>query len=1367
MMRVVTLWFRKISDHRGDDTGFRGGVLKLALNAIIVGFLIFGLPQSGSAQNTIYRIFDGDVQVLSSDETGMTLDYTVPSASLIGIEGYAEQYKYPQIERTAQNRIPGQPLLPIKIIPVAVPYGAKPLIKVLSQNYSLLAIVEVAPFVATSSAESFSAEVAAKSQNLRNWPDQVAYIAGEEVIRGLRIIKIGLASVKYQNGALYKAENLSLRVDFNNGSRTLTAASRPVGEVFDYILSKTVVNYDIAKGWRADWPQALYKMPAEASPFDSASVWVKMEISASGIYKVTRYELAAAGVDVDQIDPRQFRVFYGGGEELPFDNADPKPQLEEIPIAVSGSDDGSFDYNDQLLFFGEATDRFKHSAQDGRYIYRRNHYTARNVYWLACGGSFVNPPRRWPLVDGTPQGTPFMIMTSFEDNTHDEQEIIFYRSESSGEFPNYFEWYWGRQTNFSINVQLPDYVLGTQAKAIIKTRMSSNGERFFANGIQATRDSVYRNPYYNLTFYRTTNLNSGYNNFVMDNSTEFFLDYVEVNYTRLLKLVDNTLAFTAPINPGLIEYHVAGTPADYILLDISSSDSIKQIASSSLAADTLKFQNQNAGHRRFYITNPSRYRTISRYTPYQPDNLRDPANAADYVIITHSLFKNQADELAALRRRVNPAMAVRVVNVDDIYNQFSWGLFDPLAIRDFLRYAFENWTDAQPAYALLVGDGHFDYRNNMGSGRPYYIPPFEAVDPPEAGASASDENYIYFGPYGYFDADSSGSLDMIIGRLPVNSTEEMDVVLNKTINYEEHPVMGKWRNNIIISADDNNGDARSPYEWFHTTQAESLANRHVPRSLEVQKIYMIDYPYRAGGYKPDAREAFIDAFNNGALIVDWIGHGNKGLWAHEQFFRRVEDIPRLHNGGKLPMVLAASCSIGFFDDPLEQGMSEDFVRYSQGGAIASIGATRIVWAGPNTDLNNEVYDNLLYDDSTTFGGALYIAKFLRQNPGGPNSNDRNFIFFGDPALVAGKPILKTRFTYQPDSLKGLTVDSIAGQIFNGSGQFQSDFNGTVQVLVKDASINHHKALTDRNNVPINPPNYIYVDYILPGATIFSGPAQVTNGIFSTSFFVPKDITYGGAQAKIYVYIDNGLVDGSGVVDSLPIAGGVSGENDTTGPSIEVTYDGRNLTGNIAGVPSGARLDVTLFDPHGINITGAMGHGIIVSIDDGQTYQTDITSQFSFDLGSWQRGKVSFGLPELAEGEHGLSLKAWDNYNNSATFNGALMVFEDESFAITEVMNYPNPAKKVDRTEFQYRLNRSAEMISLKIFTLAGRKIKSWQLDSPEYLTNGYHKLAYNLRDNDGDQLASGVYIYKIEAVGLDANGQKKKVESQSKLVVLR
>ena len=1329
--------------------------MKLILSAVLSFLFIFTALNPSLAET----IFDNDIRIIKSDQTGITIIYDAPRAELVTPDGYPEKYKAPRIARTARIAKDDAPLLPVKLIPVGVPFNAKPTISIISQSYSPIAKAEVPNYASEGSKEAFDAKIASQVIQ-KNWPLQDAYFEGESVIRGLRVLKLALAAAKLQDGTLYQADQITVRIDFNSPGTSRSYAARPNGQVFDKVMSKVVANFDQSQNWRVEWPPIPYKTASTQSVFDSAQVWVKISTTQGGIHKIVPYSLSSLGIDLSSYDPRQFRLFYGGGDELPVDNDVARPVLTEVPISISGSSDGSFDFGDELLFFAETVDRPEYDSTYQRIQMQRNHYTYRNAYWLALGGDFAGSPKRWADVSGEPVQQFALVSTSFTELSHIEQELDFYFDGFIDEPTDYYNWWAGNQKTFNYSTQLQDVVPGSVADVFVKSKQEFDQLMVNNHVVPSTNRSGEFTEYQSSDFAAGT----AFNSLFLSDANPVFLDYIDVLYNRLLNVNNNQLAFRSPDDIGLIEYHLTEVPANYLLLDVTAADNVSRITGAELTGTNLRFQYPNTGQEKFFICTAGNYFSPTSVELYEPDDLRATSNGADYVIITPAIFYDQSRQLADFRSSRNPDLRVRVVRLQDIYNQFSWGLDDPTAIRDFLKYTFENWAGAPPSYALLVGDGHFDYRNNWNNNEPNYMPPFHSVNSSSGRRPfGSDESYIYFGEFGILDSDNSGGLDMMIGRLPANNTSDMDVMLNKIINYDAHPNLGKWRNTVIIAADDNLSGSDSQNENFHTDQGEGLANHNVPNTMEVKKIFLVNYPLRAGNSKPDAREALIQAFNDGGLVVDWIGHGNKGLWAHEQLFRRIEDIPRLTNIDKLPLVFTASCSIGYFDYPTEQGMAEDLVRAPNGGSIVSIGATRKVYSSGNIDLNEYFFNQLLYEDSISFSQALYVAKMLRE-AGEPNDNDRKFMYFGDPALIAGKPILKTLFTYRPDSLKGLTVDSIAGYVTNSEGDVQTDFNGRVWVLVKDASVRErvYEIHYDGN------PNGYYNDIIWPGPTIFNGPAAVTNGYFSSSFFIPKDITYGGTGAKIFVYFENGAIDGSGVVDSLPMAGGVSAEADSIGPTIEVVYNDRTLDANsMESLPSNAALQVNLFDPHGINITGTMGHAITVELDNGETNSMDITNNFNFDDGQWQSGTANFQLPELSEGEHLLTVKSWDNYNNSSLFSTYIQIYASDEFFVSDVMNYPNPAVEIDSTVFQYMLSNNADRVTLKIFTLTGRKIRSFDLTSPEYTTSGFHYLPYDLRDSDGDRIASGVYIYRLEATGVGFDGRRRKSDFQSKLALIR
>lgn len=1315
-------------------------------------WLFFGLMCFGATT------YDDDVSVYESSAAGVSFTYKVPEAEFSRFDIGDKVFYNIEIARTAQIRQEGFAQIPMKIVSLAVPPGATVAIRVIDSEYKNVEFRQIAPFFARESEEEFikaySSPAASRPQLPPSWP----YAAVREQIRGLNTVKIAIPTARYdpQSGALSLLRSETVRVDFTGGE-VRVAAYRDPGPAFDRIFRKVIANYDAGREWFMPRESGITaRATTTAAVFDSSDTWVKIELVTEGIYKFGWLEFNAAGIEPLSVDPSQVRVFYGGGRELPVSNFDPRPQMVEIPIEILGGGDGTFDNGDYVVFYADAVDSWEYADSLGRYLHYRNHYTGRNVYWLTTGGSFSSPPERLASVDGSPIGSYDVSVDAYRAQYHKEEEFIFFRPSPTQELLDYFDWYWGFGKEFRPTVQLFDMVPGEDARVVVRHRLGSPSLR--VNGGTLIPPST--NQYFST--YITGDLSSGLNSLELYSTSDFFLDYIDIDYSRWLKTIDEVLLFVQPDTGGVISYNLTDVASPYILLDITDKDNPVKITGGRLQGQDLEFYDSVSVdmHKQYYISSISRLKSPSAVSFYAPDDLRDttsPDNRADEIIITYDGFYDQA-EILAQHRRDYYNMPTRVVRISDVFNQFSYGLVDAVAIRDFLKYAFENWPAPAPTFALLLGDGHFDYRDNLGAGHTEFIPPFENDHIP------SDEHFIYFGRQYYLDSDSSGAPDMMIGRIPANSVSDAEDMIGKTIDYDASPDLGSWRNRIVIAADDNT-TPRTSHETFHTMQAEALANQHVPVKFEVNKIYMVEYPMR-NYEKPEAREALINAFNQGCLIVDWIGHGSPDLWADEHIFRRTEDIPRLVNGKKLPLVFTASCSIGFFDDPAIESFGEELIRNRSRGSVAVISATRAVLASPNTQFNNKVYDELLYQDSVGIGEGMYVAKYLRQI-GGLQPNDRYYVLFGDPSQLLQFPKFDVEFTDAPDSLVALSEDRVSGRIVDNDGNLMSGFNGTVQITVKDGSIVRSIVMRDRNNNPLDPPNNT-ISFISPGATIFTGPVDVTNGLFSSEFFIPKDVSYGSQGARIYAYGENGTYDAVGVVDSILVSGSIPAVEDSTGPEIRLYADGREFVPGATLVGSGFTLMAEISDEHGINITGQLGHGIVVKIDDGDLYEADVTGNFRFNRGDYRAGSLQTPMPAIPLGEHVITLKAWDNFNNSTLITKTIEVISTENLRLFDVMNYPNPIRKADNmTTFQYCLSEVADRVSIKIFTEAGFRIRTIDLSSPSFTGIDCHRFDWNLRDADGDPLANGVYIYRVEATGMDASGKRVRADESRKLVILR
>ena len=1310
-------------------------------------------------------VFDNDVEILQSDQTGVTFRYTVPEPSFDPLQIGNNQFYRLNISGTAQKGKDGEVEIPVKIVPLAMPPGAKAIIHILDSEYNPVEYKKLAPFFLRFNEKKYLEAFSSAQAANPIIPSDQPYIAPSGDIRGLKIARIAVPTARYSQSpaSLSVLKSMTVRVDFEGGKLSLAAGFRDPGSTFNRILQQTVANYDVGKSWFISQSPEITRMALEqaASPFDSAMTWIRIEIPSEGIYNIGWLQFNSLQIDPATIDPAQIRMFYGGGRELEVSNSKPRPTLQEIPIEVTGAEDGHFDSGDLIIFYGDAVDSWGYDTLSHRFEHYRNDFTDKNVYWLTYGGNFSGSPKRFAVTDGTPSGPIDISTDTYNALYNKEQEAVFH-SGFYGDQENY-TWYWGNGRSFDISVQLDSVVSG--GTAIIVTRQVDGIPMLRVNGSSDISPLTYG------TFctYRTSLLTNGLNTINLHSTSDYYFDYINIIYPRWLKAIDGNLRFSQPDTFGIIRYNMTDIRPSYYLLDISDKRNPVKITGGSLNGSNLVFDDtvSASSHKQYYISSQDRFNNPSSISIYQMDNLRDtslPQNHADEVIVTYDQFYDQAVRFAQHRQQTY-GLTTRVVKVSDVYNQFSYGLFDPTAIRDFLKYAYEIWSDHTPTFALLVGDGNYDYRNNLGHNERNYITPFEKPDGGEY--VMSDERYVYFGGDGRLDSDNDSLPDMMIGRLPSDSPQETDDMVTKLIDYDSNPDLGSWRDRIVIVADDNlNPDYNSVGEDDHTIQAEALANNHIPSQFEVAKIYEIDYLRQANGEKPGARDALVGAFNQGALIINWTGHGDANLWSHEHIFRRTEDMPRLVNGKKLPLIFAASCDIGMFDVPGAECLGEDFMKEPTRGSIAVISATREVLGGANSAFNQVVFDQVLKKDSIGIGAAVYIAKFLRGG-GVTILNDKYYVLFGDPAQLLQYPKYKVHVTSAPDSIIALSVDSLSGDVTDSAGTPQTDFNGNIWVTVKDGSVIRTVILRDFNNNPVRQSPFS-VNVLTPGANIFVGPAEILNGHFTSRFFIPKDISYGSRAAKILAYGENGEIDAIGAKDSILISGSLPNIQDTTGPTISLTADTRPFSLGTTLVPTSFTLGAEIQDEHGVNITGQLGHGIVLSIDGGDSYEGDLTGNFVYDMGNYQRGRLDFKMPELATGEHELSLKAWDNFNNSTITTRRIEVVANQKLAMTEVMNYPNPIRKGDiNTTFQYRLNDSVSKVSIKIFTEAGRKIKTIETSSSDQTKMDYNQVPWDLLDADGDRLANGIYIYKISASRVDINGAHDSADETGKLVILR
>ncbi|MCK4224148.1 MAG: type IX secretion system sortase PorU [candidate division Zixibacteria bacterium] len=1302
------------------------------------------------------------MQILKSDQEGVIFRYRVPEFTQNKIELGGQIFDLINIDKCALSNLPGKPQLPIRRVIIAVPPQAEISVEILEKEGAELSGINLAYALKAEPDEKSPVGYKLIPSKIKEtldhyYPSEIVSVGFPTFLRNQRIIELEIFPVQYNSArkSVRYYSQITVKVHFSGGRSGTFKGEK---DLFEKIYRNVLLNYDESKGWRKTAEERGLLKPGIPYPFGYSDNWYKVIVRENGIYKIDRPMLIQAGIPVSSLDPRTLRMFSGGGGVLPLDNSNPFLQLKEMAIFVSGEEDGTFDSEDFILFFGWSTNDWDYDSTGDVVGFHTNPFTNDNVFWLTFNSTLSESPKRMQIKDASlTKQSP--IPLKFKSRIHVEKDKTL-RRYPSGYVGDYFHWYWMETASAQMFVSLPGAF--PQGACLIKVKHTGSYPNLWVNDEPAEiLDSLSSAS---LTVARSFDFHGGLVD-TLDISFPggAFLDWYEIEYFRLFECHDRQLFFESPKTPGVTQFNISNLFSSQIyLFDLTDYFDIKRLEGVQIAGEFARFQDtvQADTKSRYFLVDESRIKKPTKMFQDEISSLKEVLNRADFLIITHSDFYDQIQSLKSFRESYN-GMEVKVVEVQDVYDEFSGGLFDPVAIRDFLKFAYQSWGKPAPAFALLLGDGHYDYKNNQGLGSVNYIPPFAPTW--EGDRSVSDENYIYFGKYGYLDSDSTygpldRKLDMVISRWPVRTEGEVEVVLEKVIGYEETPEFGTWRNLITLVADDE-FTRESSSEAFHTQDTEELAKLHIPSSFNLLKIYLMEYPFDFKQEKPEAEEAIINAFNSGSLIINFMGHGNPDVWAHEKVFKRSQDIPRLNNKRKLPLVYTASCSIGLFFSPTSEGMAEEFLRAEDKGAIATISATWLVYPDPNAALNFEVYDLLLNQDSLSIGEALFCAKLLRQ----PNSNDRQFVLFGDPVMKLGAPRLKAELIeVSPDTLSALSLISVKGEVKDNVGGLMTDFNGIAKILAFDSQRKRTHTM----------PNEGKVSYDLPGLVMFKGNAEVKEGKFQVSFVVPKDISYGGNTGRISVYLEDqnsaGSIgqDGVGVWDSLVIRGSDTTVIDTIGPHITLSFDERKGFTDGETILPHSILKLSIFDEHGINITGEVGHGITLMIDQDFQHQMDLTGDFEYDIGSYRQGSLSYRLADLSEGDHVLTIKAWDNANNSSVISANVRVSGQRELELTGVMNYPNPFPNSfsDVTNFYYHLSQDVDRVEIKIFTQAGRMIRHIPFASS--LGGINYSTTWNGRDQEGDEVANGVYIYKIIAEGT-VNGERKVKEAFGKAVVVR
>ncbi len=1143
-----------------------------------------------------------------SDSNGITVEFDLPELNVSTIEHHGFRYRSVRYEGSGFTNEAGNPQLPVSRVMLGVPPNASFHVEVTHATHQTRRISRISPVphrVRQTSSEGMEIFVdewredgAVYQSEDAHYPRSLAQISYDGYIRSQRVILLELHPVQYQprTRSLRIHPRLVVRVHIDydptrprgsrapGGSGSLTNRSissirsvEPI--VFERMFQRQLSNYDEARRWRVPREQQIAFAPATQQP--TVDGRYKILIDNTGIYRLTSEDLLQGwNIDLRDVDPRylhlrRYRAEHGN-------------EGQEIPIYIRGEADGRFDRGDYLEFFG---------------LDAESKYTHWNVYWLTVErtrGKRVTEINAHP---GDPRAKTVPVFRSKvvfeEDHLTSNLEHVSPDDVSPGNKHGWFEsldfWYWTGIKNAGDfnddNLEFPLYDL-TQSFVQPRIRVLLQGGAptkheilVSVNGIRidnatwsdqnvATVERTLRawdnlrditkNERNELTITRVDTTTE-------DDTTRYpyhaYINSFEVEYTRLLKAVNDYLAFSSPtstepyavrkhrtleytvqsfLSPDVEVFEYDGEvltaklqipKIDRVPLNRADRDRLRLIFRESShvgeaheqtiplgdiphLAYNATFHAPDSHDAKFLAVSSAGVRRPVRVEYVPPTDILSPSNGADYLIISHPVFFEASHRLAEWRSTSKGGgHRAKVVDVNQIYNTFSNGMVDPNAIKAFLTYAYNYWAPPALSFLVIMGDGTFDYR---GTDEEIY------PDPPEL-LGYIPTHYIWTSSFGrtsidHWYATVSGIdelADFYVGRLSAETPESANEIVEKIVNYEGDRPNGSWRRQIISVADDeinNSGD------FIFKKSLTEVAQSHTLLGYETTRIFLEDIikevnanPEAYGSKLPKhvAKEMIINTMGKGAVIAQYAGHGGRIVWAHEAIFDNAS-IDRVDQTEHLPFMLVLSCYNGYFDAPGEPSMAEKLLRKERGGIIGMLSATRLTYGSGNDTLNRIIFDNLFKRNVRGLGELSFDSKveLLIRDGIGQIDVMMEYTLFGDPAINLAiadyemQPEVKTK-TVAP----GETLRIAPGEIFEveydpGRKQKQftplSDFNGTLQV--KAVFPGTHKTV-EREEGAVE---------AYSGDVIVTRDTRVSNGKFpAISLPVPKGISAGNAHVEYY------------------------------------------------------------------------------------------------------------------------------------------------------------------------------------------------------------------------------------------------------------
>lgn len=995
-------------------------------------------------------------QLIPATNQSIVIEFSAPEYRLLPIEVSGAEFQQIEIPGTVQTNQPGLPRLPALYILLGVPAGVEFTLEtqiadasLLSGKFTLPAAELPAPISqeyqpGVYEMEEINSVLAVPSAEI--FPAEPVEILEDAWLRDQRILRLAYYPFQYQpaTGQLIWNKALQVTVKFDTTQAVgMDAGDEEPNNPFELALQHSLLNYNQARAWRTLPGSRLNQTAAPFLP-DQVENFVqplyRISIQNDGLYRLTYENLTEAGFPVGQ---------------LTFTNLKLTNQGRTVGYSYDDLDEnGLFGPGDSFVFYGQ---KFYGDWMAQRYVNENvnwrsftiqlsngsystwkpalnadqlEKYTDQNVYWLTVDSGLARPvPQSTKSIknglesqlDQQTQALKVFLPwvarntsnASYPAVVHEEpslrSRVILFAGEDS--------WFWDEIQTSSSTTRIYSVNLSAPAPGVHQVRFSGELVAAYTNDYAGPdhhiqiylNDPLHTQPildatwegksrYHFETLVDQSRLVDGSNQIdLVVNKTPgmtveyLFLDWFQFDYQRLYKAGNNRLTFTET-NPGGHTYRVSGFSGnDLSIFDITDPLQPVRILDFAYDGSQARFTADSSGTAEFHL-GPAQALLPAEIQAYTPVDFTTPA---DIILIAAPIFLPALQPLADYRAA--QGLSTLLVDIQTIFNQFNDGIYNPIAIKNFLAFTFANWNKP-PSYVILVGDGHWNFKGSPNYGTaPITMPPnLSWVDPWQGEVDSANLLATVAG--------TDPLPDVAISRIPVNNPAELSNVVAKTIAYEAYPAQA-WQKNLVFMADNYD-----PQAGNFKTSSETIINNHVPAGFTSDRFYLDDYLSAgicvASGSRacPALTQAALTALNQtGAYLVNYTGHGSVNYWASEQLWIN-QDILSLSNSGKLPIVLSMTCLDGYWLHPsIGPSLAEDFIRTAQNGAVATFSPTGLGVASGHDRLWAGFYDAVFQDSATRLSQAALTAKLEIYASGLNYDLLHTYTIFGDPALRLPMP----------------------------------------------------------------------------------------------------------------------------------------------------------------------------------------------------------------------------------------------------------------------------------------------------------------------------------------------------------------------------